>query len=248
MVEFTDKYTAVPYTGKNVAIVFGIKHEGISLGAQSGTENKSFTIPPATYGPFYPYKSYSETFTSDKDDVTVYDDGVAGTISTWTAATGVAELSTPPDDKSVMTADCVEQQELFVAQSLSLKPKRESDSLDQLRVAESRKTYGNTEWTLTVDYKTASEDLAKLILEPVSGSTGHYTYPEEPPKLYAAIIVERTTGGVTAIEKIYYLENLDADFSDLLNVKAGKDAMETNFEMTTGTSPRMVVVAEANQT
>lgn len=244
MATYDDKYTATPYTGKNVGVIIGIKHEGISLGTQSGTENKTFTFDPATYGPFFPINSYAKDFVSTKDDVTVYDAGVAATINTWTVATGAAELSAAPADKSVMTGDVVEQRELFIAQSLSLKPKRESDDLNQLRVDGKRKTFGSTEWTLTIDYKTASADLAKVIFEPVTGHTGRYVYPEVPPKVCAAVIVETTTGGVTTIDKIYYLDDLDADFSDLLNVKAGKDAMETNFEMTTGTAPIMVIPAE----
>lgn len=244
MATYDDLYSATPYTGKNVGIVLGVKHEGISLGTQTGTENKTFVFDPTIYGPAYPAKSYAKDFKATKEDMTVYDDGVAGTISTWTEATGTAELSTAPADKSVMTGDIVEKRELFIAQSLSLKPKRETDDLSQLRVAGKRKTFGDTEWTLTIDYKTASDDLAKLIFEPVSGHTGRYTYPEIPPKLYAAVIVEKTVGGTTTIEKIYYCEDLDADFTDLLNVKAGKDAMETNFEMTTGTSPTMVIPSE----
>lgn len=243
MAEYTDKYTATPYTGKNVGVIFGVKQEGLTLAAGDGT-TKSFTINPTTYGPFYPRESYAKDFVSTKDDVTIYDDGVETTISTWTPSTGVAELSSAPDDKSVMTADVVEQRELFIAQSLSLKPKRESDTLDQLRVSESRKTYGNTEWTLSVDYKTASADLAKLIFEEDESNPGRYLYPETPPQLYAVVIVETTTAGSTTIEKLYYCENIDGDFSDLLNVKAGKDAMETNFEMTTGTAPVMVIPSE----
>ena len=244
MATYDDRYTATPYTGKNVGVIIGIKHEGISLGTQSGTENKTFVFDPTIYGPAYPAKSYAKDFKATKEDMTVYDDGVAGTISTWTEATGTAELSEAPADKSVMTGDVVEQRELFIAQSLSLKPKRESDDLNQLRVDGKRKTFASTEWTLTIDYKTASADLAKVIFEPVTGHTGRYIYPEVPPKVCAAVIVETTTGGVTTIEKIYYLDDLDADFSDLLNVKAGKDAMETNFEMTTGTAPIMVIPSE----
>lgn len=243
MAEYNDKYTATPFTGKNVGVIWGVKREGITLAAGDGIV-KTFTIDPDTYGPFYPRESYAKDFVSTKDDVTVYDDGVEATITTWTPSTGVAELSSVPADKSVMTADVVEQRELFIAQSLSLKPKRESDTLDQLRVSESRKTFGNTEWTLTVDYKTASADLAKLIFEEDESNPGRYLYPETPPKLYAVVIVETTVAGSTTIEKLYYCENIDGDFSDLLNVKAGKDAAETNFEMTTGTSPVMIIPSE----
>lgn len=243
MATYADKYTATPYTGKNVAVIIGVKHEGVALGTGDGIV-KTFTFNPAIYGPFFPVNSYAKDFVSTKSDATVYDDGVAATISTWTEATGVAELSAAPADKSVITGDIVEQRELFIAQSLSLKPKRESDDLSQLRVSGKRKTYADTEWTLTIDYKTASADLAKLIFEPVTGSAGRYIYPEEPPKVCAAVIVETTTGGTTTIEKIYYLDDLDADFSELLNVKAGKDSAETNFEMTTGTAPIMVIPSE----
>lgn len=244
MATYADKYTATPYTGKNVGVVIGVKHEGISLGTQTGTENKTFVFNPTLYGPAYPAKSYAKDFKATKEDMTVYDDGVAGTISTWTEATGTAELSAAPADKSVMTGDIVEQRELFIAQKLSLKPTREKDKLDQLRVEGTRNTFGNTEWTLTIDYKTASADLAKVIFEPVTGSTGRYIYPEEPPKVCAAVIVETTTGGTTTIEKIYYLDDLDAEFSTLLDVTAGKDAAQTNFEMTTGTAPVMVIPSE----
>jgi len=246
MANYDDKYTATPYTGKNVGVIIGVVHEGISLGAQSGVENKDFIFTPATYGPFYPRESYAKDFVSTKDDVTVYDDGVEATIASWTPSTGTATLSAAPADKSVMTGDVVEQRELFIAQNLSLKPKRESDDLSQLRVGGKRKTYGDTEWTLTIDYKTASEDLAKLIFEPVSGHAGRYVYPEVPPKVFAVVIVERTLGTVTTIEKLYYLEDLDADFSELLSVKAGKDAAETNFEMMTGTAPVMVLPSESS--
>jgi hypothetical protein len=246
MATYNDKTTAKPYTGKNVGVVIGVKHEGVSLGTQSGTDNKDFVFTPATYGPAYPYKSYAKDFKATKEDMTVYDDGVAGTISTWTEATGTASLSSAPADKSVMTGDIVEQRELFIAQKLSIKPKRETSDLYQLRVAGKRKTSDDTEWTLTIDYKTASEDLAKLIFEPVTGHAGRYTYPEEPPQLYAAVIVERTVSGVTTIEKIYYCEDLDADFDTLLDVTAGKDAVQTNFVMTSPTSPTMVIPSEVS--
>lgn len=244
MATYANKYTATPYTGKNVAVIPGVIHEGVALGTQSGTENKDFVFTPATYGPFYPRESYAKDFVSTKDDVTVYDDGVEATISSWTPATGTATLSAAPADKSVMTGDCVEQRELFIAQSLDLKPKRDSEDLEQLRVSGKRKTWGDTEWTITIDYKTASEDLAKLIFEPVSGHPGRYVFPGEPPKIFLAVIVESTTGGVTTIEKIYYLEDLDADFSDLLKVSAGKKAAETSFEMVTGTAPIMIIPSE----
>jgi hypothetical protein len=244
MATYADKYTALPFTGKNVAVLFGVIHEAVALGTQTGTENKDFVFTPATYGPFYPRESYAKDFVSTKDDVTVYDDGVEATISSWTPTTGTATLSAAPEDKSVMTGDCVEQRELFIAQNATLKPKRDTEDLDQLRNSTTRKTYGNTEWTLTADYKVGSADIMKLIFQPVTGHAGRYEYPEEPPLVYCAVIIESTTAGVTTIEQIYYCEDVRADFGDMLKATAGKKAVENGLELTFGTAPIMIIPSE----
>ncbi len=239
MATYDDLYTALPKTGKDVGVIFGVIHTGIELTAGDG-ETKSFTIDPATYGPFYPRESYAKDFISTKDDVTVYDDGVAATISTWTPTTGVAELSAAPDEKSVMTASAVEQRELYIAQNAKLTPKRQTDDLDQLRNSTTRKTYGNTEWTLTADFKVADLELMKLIFEETA-TQGRYEYPDEPPLIYCAILIE--DGG--SIEGIIYCEDVRADFADMLSAKAGKDAVENGFELTFGSAPVLVDVSES---
>lgn len=243
MAEYDDKYTAQPFTGKNVGLIFGVIHEGVTPTGDVNDSNKDFVLNPTTYGPFYPRESYAKDFVSTKADVTIYDDGVPTTISSWTPSTGTASLSAAPASKSVMTADVVEQRELFIAQNAKLTPKRNTDDLDQLRNSTTRKTYGNTEWTLTADYKVASMELMKLVFQETT-TAGVYEYPEEPPLIYCAIIVESTTAGVTTIEAIYYCEDVRADFSDLLSAKAGKDAVENGFELTFGSAPVMVIPSE----
>lgn len=240
MATYNDLYTALPKTGKDVGVIFGVIHTGVSLGTQTGTENKSFTFTPATYGPFYPRESYAKDFVSTKADVTIYDDGVAATISTWTPSTGVAELSAAPADKSVMTGDVVEQRELYIAQNAKLTPKRQTDDLDQLRNSTTRKTYGNTEWTLTADFKVADLELMKLIFEETT-TQGRYEYPDEPPLIYCAILIEEAG----SIEGIIYCEDVRVDFADMLNAKAGKDAVENGFELTFGSAPVLVDVSES---
>lgn len=242
MATYDDKYTVLPKTGKHVGIVFGKIHEGIT---PSGTPNdtlKDFVISPTTYGPFYPRESYAKDFVSTKADVTVYDDGVEATISTWTPSTGTASLSAAPATGSVMTADCVEQQELYIAQNATLTPKRETDDLNQLRNNVTRKSYGNTEFTLKADFKVADLEMMKLIFE-TTGTAGRYEYPDEPPLIYAAIVMDNDAGD--AIEYIVYLEDIRADFSDILSAKAGKDAVENGFEMTVGANPIVVDVSES---
>ena len=243
MADYDEKYTIGALTGKDIGVLFGVIHEGITPTGTIDGSNKDFTIDPDEYGPFYPANSYPKDFISTKSDVAVYVDGVAATISSWTPSTGVATLSAAPAAKSVVTADIVEQRELYIAQNAKLTPKQETDDLDQLRNPVTRKTYGNIEFTLAADYKVADLELMKLIFAETA-TPGKYLYPTEPPTIYCAILIENTVGSTTTIEGIIYCEDARANFSDILSSKAGKDAVENGFEITFGTRPTLVVVDE----
>ena len=239
MATYTDKYTTNALTGKDVGIIFGKKHDGVSITWTSGS---TFTISASTYGPFYPKASYPDDFTATKDDITVYDDGVAVSVSAFTPATGIGTLGSSPTGGSTMTADVVEQQELYIAQNAKLTPKTEDEKLDQLRNPVQRKTFGNTEWTLKADFKVADLESMKLIFEPVSGHTGRYEFPDTPPEIYVAILLEDESDALTGI---IYCEDAYAQFSDVLSAKAGKNAVENGFEITFGTAPTLVDVSES---
>lgn len=239
MATYSDKYTKNALSGKHVGVIFGKIHTGIAIETYSSGD--TFTINPTTYGPFYPRESYSSTFTAETSDITVYDDGVAVTIDTFTPTSGVGKYHSNPTAGSVITADVVEQQELYIAQNAKLTPKTDDDSLDQLRNPTQRKTFGTTEWTLTADFKVADLETMKLIFQETT-TAGLYEFPDNPPEIYCAIITEDDNGNITGI---FYCEDAYAQFSDALSAKAGKDAVENGFEITFGTAPHMVDVSES---
>lgn len=242
MATYADKYTKSALTGKDIGIVFGKVYEGVALtGDTSAGTNKDFTFDPTKYAPFYPMNTYPDTLTASKTDVVVYDDGVAATISSFAPTTGVVTLSSAPAKDSVVTGDCCEQMELYIAQNATLTPKQETDTLDQLRNATQRQTYGNIEFTLKADFKVADLETMKLIFEETN-TTGKYEFPDEPPKVCVAILIE--DAGV--IQAIIYCNDARASFSDILSAKAGKDAVENGFEITFGTSPIMIVPSETS--
>lgn len=239
MATYTDKYTAPALTGKDVGIIFGIIHEGITPSGTVNSSNKDFVISPTTYGPFYPRESYAKDFVSTKSDVTVYDDGVECTIDVWAPTTGTATLSAAPTTGSTMTADVVEQQELYIAQNATLSPKQDTDNLDQLRNSVSRQSYGNIEYTLKADFKIADLETLKLVFD-TTATPGKYEFPDEPPEIYCAILIEENS----SLVGIIYCENVRANFGDILSAKAGKDAVENGFELTFGTAPILIDVSE----
>ena len=130
MAEFDDRFTKPAKSGSDIDIIFGIIHEGISLGTSTEGQTK-VTFTPGTYGPFYPTKSYAKDFKATKDDIKVYDDGVEVTVSAFSDTTGEATIAAPTTG-SVMTGDCVEQKGLYIAQNATLTPKRETENLEQL--------------------------------------------------------------------------------------------------------------------
>jgi hypothetical protein len=238
MPTYTDTWTADPLTGKDVGLFFGVIHEGVT---PTGTPNdtlQDFVLDPSTYGPFYPATSQTKTFLAGKTDVSVYDDGVEATISTFDPTTGTASLSAAPAKDSVMTADCVEQRELYIAQNAKLTPNQDEEDLNQLRCSETLKSYGNIEFTLTADFKVADLEAMKIIFEETT-TDGIYRYPEEPPEIYCCIVLYENS----SITGLIYCDDVRADFTDIISAKAGKDAVENGFELTIGSVPLLVDVA-----
>jgi hypothetical protein len=171
----------------------------------------------------------------------VYVGGTAVTVSAFDVDTGVATLEEAPADKAVVTGDCCEQRELYIAQNATLTPKQETDTLDQLRNSVQRKTYGNIEYTLKADFKVADLETMKLIFEETT-PTGKYEFPDEPPEMCVAIIIEEAS----VIQAIIYCNDARASFTDILSAKAGKDAVENGFEIIFGTAPVLIVPAETS--
>ncbi len=240
MATYTDRCTTLPLTGKDVGIIFGKVHESVALtGDTSAGTNKDFVFTPATYAPFYPRESNAKDFVSTKADVTVYDDGTEVTIDSWAPTTGTATLSSAPAKDSVMTGDCVEQFELYIAQNAKLTPDRETKELDQLRNSTTRKSYGNTNFTLTADFYVADIEAMKFIFES-SGTSGRYNFPTEPPKVYAAVIIMDGS----SMDSIIYCGEARAVFSDVINAKAGEDPVENGVELKFSSRPYLVDIDE----
>lgn len=239
MATYSDRFTKAAKGGPDVDIIFGIIHKGVALG--TSTEGQTtVTFNPDTYGPFYPCNSYSADFTATEDDVVVYDDGVAVTVSEFTPSTGTAVISSPTVG-STMTGDIVEQKGLYIAQNATLTPKRETETLEQLRNSTTRKTYGNTAFTLKADFKVADLEVIKVALEETS-TAGLYAYPNEPVEIYAAILIYDDNDD---IEGIIYCESVKIDFSDIIKATAGKKAVENGFEMDVEIAPHLLDVAES---
>lgn len=238
MATYTDLCTKTTLTGGDIGIVFGVIHNGVSVTGTPDGELTSFVIDPDTYGPFYPRETYPKTFTAGTGDITVYDDGVEATVNTFTPSTGTAVLSSAPTQSSVMTADVVEQRELYIAQNVTLNTDQDENELYQLRNHVKRKTYGSMKFNLKADFKIADLETLKLIFEE-STTDGIYDFPLEPPTIYCAILIEKDE----AITGIIYCEDVKADFGDIINATAGSDEVENGFELTFGTAPILVDVA-----
>lgn len=236
--KYTDRFTKPAKVGKHFDLIFGLIHEGVALGTANGTD-KTFTFTPTTYGPFYPKTSYPKDFVATKDDIAVYDDGTAATVSSFDVTTGVATLSAVPTKDSVMTGDVVEQSPLYILQKATLTPKRESEKLEQVRNPTVRKTYGSTEFTLKADWKVADLLHVYKLLEATS-TPGLYVYPDDPVTVYAAILVFDDDDD---LEDIIYCDSCEADFKDILEIQAGKKAVTNGFELTVGVPPRFRNVA-----
>lgn len=243
MADYSDKYTKSPLSGKDVGVIFGKVHKDISLGEGNGSD-KDFTFTPTTYGPFYPMNTYPDTITADTggDDVNVYVDGVKVGISAFDPDTGVATLTDAPANKSVVTGDCCEQMELYMAQDAKLTQNRETDTLDQLRCSVQRESDVAVEFTFTSSMKMADLESLKFIFSPTTTS-GRYEFPDEPIDCSVAIIIEDDSD---AIDAIFYCNDGKAKFGDMLNVSAGTDAAENDVEIVFSSVPVIVVPSETS--
>lgn len=241
MADYTDKYTKNPLNGKDVGVIFGKVHKGVSIGTGNGS-NKDFTFTPATYGPFFPTATYPDDLTADTSgsDVKVYADGVEVTVSAFDPDTGVATLADAPADKAVMTGDCCEQLELYIAQNAKLTPNRETSTLDQLRCSVQRESDVAVEFTFTGGFKMADLETLKFMFSSTS-TAGRYEFPDEPIDCSVAIILEDDSDNIDAI---FYCNDGKAKFGDMINVSAGTDAAENDVEITFSSVPVMVVPDE----
>jgi hypothetical protein len=237
MAEYPDRFTKPAKKGRDYDLIFGVIHEGIALGTSTEGQT-SVTFDPATYGPFYPNKSYDKAFTADENDVNVYDDGVEVTVSAFNPTTGAATIVAPTTG-SVMTGDCVEQRGLYILQNATLTPDQDDDELPQLRNPSNRKTWGNVTFTLKCDHVLADNETQKMIFQETS-TAGRYEFPDEPPEVYGALLEYDASDNLVTI---YYLEDAYAAFSDILKVEADGNA-ENGFEVTIS-KVIMVDVAES---
>jgi len=239
MADYVDKYTKGPLTGKNVGVIFGKVHTGIALGTGTGAE-KNFTFTPSTYGPFYPMNSTPDDLVATEDDIVVYVDGVAVTVDSFTPETGVAVLHDAPGNNAVVTGDCCEQLELYMAQNVKLTGDRETVTLDRLRCNNQRETYVAVEFTFTTDFQIADLETLKFIFAKTA-TQGCYQFPDEPVDCCVALIIDDGSGN---IDGIIYGNSAKAKFGDVLNVSAGTDAAENSLEITFSTLPKLVDVSE----
>ncbi len=225
MATYNDRFTKPAKKGRDYDLIFGVIHKGVALG--TSTEGQTtVTFNPSTYGPFYPNKSYPKDFKATKDDITVYDDGVAVTVSAFDEDTGAATIVAPTTG-SVMTGDCVEQRASYILQNATLTPDQDDDELSQLRNPSTRKTWGNVTFTLKCDHVLSDNEPQKLIFQETS-TQGRYEFPDEPPEVYAALLEYDANDN---LETIYYLEDAYAAFSDILKVEADGNA-ENGLEVT----------------
>lgn len=241
MATYLDKYTADTLNGKNVGIIFGKTYAGVALTGNVNSSNKDFTFP-LLHIPFYPRDSCPADMIATKDDVTVYCAGVEQDVTAFDPDTGVASIDVAPTT-GAMTGDYAEQLELYIATDFKLDSKQEDDKLEQLRNSTTRHSYGNIEFTMKANFKLADTEVLKFLFEATT-PTGAYEFPSTPPTVYAMIPIERTVGASTTIEGIIYCHDCRAMFGDILDAKAGKDALKNSLELSFGTQPVLIIVDE----
>jgi len=220
-----------PLQGKDVGLILGVLHEGITLTGTIDDKNTKFTID-AKYLPLFDREADG---TLDKDDITVYDDGVAVAVTSITHAfdkktedyTCDVELTAAPAAASKLTADVIQEKEPYIAQSLKVDAKYDEKTYGRLKSAVKKKSYGSREVTISLDLLFVDLEFTKIFFDT---STGEML--SEPPIVYAYIPL---LDGDDEIGRLYFTQCRMIPKS-VLDVKQG-DQAGFSIELSVDTDP-----------
>jgi hypothetical protein len=216
-----------PYVGADVGFVLGIEHDAYSLSTSSGAVS-TFSITSTYDNKYYPVAMAA---TIGVDDITVYDDGTAVTVSSFDPATGDIVLAATVAASSVVTCDFTEQFEPYIAQNADISPKYEEKSYYRLRSALKKKMYPSYEITVKLDLLTADFEAVKLAFDSTDGDQLY----ETPPTVRAYMIADPRTA--TEETRVLFIPEGRVAFPKLLGGKAGTDFSETSLEITCDERP-----------
>lgn len=217
-----------PFVGKDIGVVLGVVHEGLTLAATASGSTKIFTFATANQYPVYPEAMAS---TVGAADITVYDDGVAVTVSDFDESTWAVTLASTPATESVITADYTEQFEPYIAQNVDISPKYTEKDYSRLRSALKKKMYPEYEVTVKIDLLAADFEVLKLAFD----STDSDQMFEEPPTVRAFLIADPRTA--TEDTRVLFIPEGRLNFPKLLSAKAGADFAETSIEIACDSRP-----------
>lgn len=212
-----------PYLGDDVGLFIGKIKTGITLTGTCDGINKDFVFPAA----HTPYMDVNNDGVVDKNDIEVYDDGVAVTVTAFVPDTRTATLSAAPAQASVMTGDCTEVMELFILQDFDLKSDREKKEWSRCRSVDKNIIYTGRTVELSASMLMADFEVVKLEF---NASTKDML---NSPQVVRAFLV---FFGRSAAEedRAFYIERGDIIFDSLGKGKAN-DLVDFSAKITTQT-------------
>lgn len=198
-----------PYVGSDVGVFFGIKHSKEPIVGTCDATNKAFVLPADKV----PYMDIDNSGVVDKDDIVVYDDGVAVEVSSFDPKTRTATLEAAPAADSVMTADFTELGEFIIATDFDLKNKQKSTTWTRCRSRTETTIYTNQNVTLDVSMDINGKDTYKLGFD----DTSKVMYSSPLEVAIAIVFFQRNS---TEVDWGFYIEKGDVVFDDLAKVKS----------------------------
>lgn len=203
-----DAGDSVPYISDQIGIFLGIKHEGIALTGTADGTNKNFVFPTASV----PYMDNDLNAAIDgiidKNDVIVYVNGVAATLTSFTPGTRTAVIATAPANAATVTADFIELVEVLPLEDHKHGAKGKELKYGMYRNTQEKSIQTGVDVTLDLNLKVDGPGILEYYFD---SSTGEMkTVP--PAVAYAIVHFPRDVG-----EKYwgFYCRDADLTFDDL---------------------------------
>lgn len=233
--EPVDLSAFTPFSGKDIGVVFGIIKTGLELSGTVDGTNDDFVFPESAE-PFYDVNLDGKV---DKDDITVFVDGVAVEVTSFDEETRTAALASAPALGKVVTGACTSEFEPYIAQNVEFSPEYEKQTFNRLRSALKRTSYPSFELLIKGELLAADFETIKLAFtddEPQELN-------DEPKMIRAYLIADSRTADED--NRVLAIDSGRLVFPSLLNAQAGTDFATSSFEISVDSMPKLLEFAPA---
>ena len=203
-----DAGDSVPYISDQIGIFLGIHREGIALTGTANGTNDAFVFPAASVPYMDNDLNAAVDGVIDKNDVIVYVNGVAATLTSFTPATRTAVIATPPANAAVVTADFIELVEVLPLEDHKHGAKGKELKYGMYRNTQEKSIQTGVDVTLDLNLKVDGPGIIEYYFDDSTGEMK--TVP--PAVAYAIVHFPREVG-----EKYwgFYCRDADLTFDDL---------------------------------